>query len=235
MVQVGRRRREAGRQPVRDRDRQGFDGGAVDHRRHAFGNPRAGGRRRAGRRRGRDHRRRGRGCRQRACAGPRRNEACTGCSAVRSRESGNPGLGSGSPLARGRTARQHLAYPNLDPFFEVRTPSRNFGPAKTSGGTSRHAAGAPSRRRKRHRPVAALAAPARAAASSRPTSRRRSAAARAAPRRRWRVGATAPSRSRRSTRTSSSRKCRSTACAAPSRRGWSRPSRPSRISISPPT
>src|SRR3954468_9087275 len=24
----------------------------------------------------------------------------------------------------------------LDPFFEVRTPSRNFGPAKTSGGTS---------------------------------------------------------------------------------------------------
>src|SRR4029079_9619579 len=23
----------------------------------------------------------------------------------------------------------------LDPFFEVRTPSRNFGPAKTSGGT----------------------------------------------------------------------------------------------------
>jgi pyruvate dehydrogenase E2 component (dihydrolipoamide acetyltransferase) len=28
-----------------------------------------------------------------------------------------------------------LAYENLDPFFEVRTPSRNFGPAKTSGGT----------------------------------------------------------------------------------------------------
>jgi pyruvate dehydrogenase E2 component (dihydrolipoamide acetyltransferase) len=29
-----------------------------------------------------------------------------------------------------------FAYANLDPFFEVRTPSRNFGPAKTSGGTS---------------------------------------------------------------------------------------------------
>jgi pyruvate dehydrogenase E2 component (dihydrolipoamide acetyltransferase) len=31
--------------------------------------------------------------------------------------------------------RVNLAYENLDPFFEVRTPSRNFGPAKTSGGT----------------------------------------------------------------------------------------------------
>jgi pyruvate dehydrogenase E2 component (dihydrolipoamide acetyltransferase) len=30
----------------------------------------------------------------------------------------------------------NLAYANLDPFFEVRTPSRNFGPAKTTGGTS---------------------------------------------------------------------------------------------------
>jgi pyruvate dehydrogenase E2 component (dihydrolipoamide acetyltransferase) len=28
-----------------------------------------------------------------------------------------------------------FAYENLDPFFEVRTPSRNFGPATTSGGT----------------------------------------------------------------------------------------------------
>jgi pyruvate dehydrogenase E2 component (dihydrolipoamide acetyltransferase) len=30
----------------------------------------------------------------------------------------------------------NFAYDNLDPFFEVRTPSRNFGPAKTAGGTS---------------------------------------------------------------------------------------------------
>ena len=60
-------------------------------------------------------------------------------------------------------------------------------------------------------------APARADASSRPTSRRRSAAARGAPRRRWwRVRR--PGRSRRSTTTSSSRNCRSTACATPSRR-----------------
>jgi pyruvate dehydrogenase E2 component (dihydrolipoamide acetyltransferase) len=28
-----------------------------------------------------------------------------------------------------------FAYANLDPFLEVRTPSRNFGPAKTAGGT----------------------------------------------------------------------------------------------------
>jgi pyruvate dehydrogenase E2 component (dihydrolipoamide acetyltransferase) len=28
-----------------------------------------------------------------------------------------------------------LAYPNLDPFFEVRTPSKNFGPAKVGGAT----------------------------------------------------------------------------------------------------
>ncbi len=30
----------------------------------------------------------------------------------------------------------NFAYANLDPFFEVRTPSRNFGAAKTTGGTS---------------------------------------------------------------------------------------------------
>ncbi|MEI8150679.1 MAG: dihydrolipoamide acetyltransferase family protein [Hyphomicrobiales bacterium] len=30
----------------------------------------------------------------------------------------------------------NFAYENLDPFFEVRTPGRNFGPAKTAGGTA---------------------------------------------------------------------------------------------------
>jgi pyruvate dehydrogenase E2 component (dihydrolipoamide acetyltransferase) len=30
----------------------------------------------------------------------------------------------------------NFAYPNLDPFFEVRTPARNFGPAKTTGGAT---------------------------------------------------------------------------------------------------
>jgi pyruvate dehydrogenase E2 component (dihydrolipoamide acetyltransferase) len=33
---------------------------------------------------------------------------------------------------RGRDASS-LAYPNLDPFFEVRTPSKNFGPASVGG------------------------------------------------------------------------------------------------------
>ena len=50
LVQIGRRCRQAGRQPVRDRDRQGVDGSAVDQRRRAGGDPRAGGRRGAGRR-----------------------------------------------------------------------------------------------------------------------------------------------------------------------------------------
>ncbi|MEA2980838.1 MAG: hypothetical protein QOF09_2661 [Alphaproteobacteria bacterium] len=39
------------------------------------------------------------------------------------------------PRFRGDERVASLAYPNLDPFFEVRTPSRNFGPAKTAGGT----------------------------------------------------------------------------------------------------
>ena len=59
MVQVGRRRDQAGRQPVRDRDRQGVDGGALDLRRRARRDSRGGGRGRAGRRRRRRHRGRG--------------------------------------------------------------------------------------------------------------------------------------------------------------------------------
>ncbi len=40
MVQVGRRSGQARRQPVRDRDRQGLDGRALDHDRRACRNPR---------------------------------------------------------------------------------------------------------------------------------------------------------------------------------------------------
>jgi len=40
-----------------------------------------------------------------------------------------------SPRLRGdERVAGDFAYSNLDPFFEVRTPSRNFGPAKISGG-----------------------------------------------------------------------------------------------------
>jgi pyruvate dehydrogenase E2 component (dihydrolipoamide acetyltransferase) len=52
-------------------------------------------------------------------------------------KAGTQGQGLG-PRFRGdeRAARpENFAYENLDPFFEVRTPSRNFGPATTSGGT----------------------------------------------------------------------------------------------------
>ncbi len=49
-------------------------------------------------------------------------------------KAGTQGQGLG-PRFRGDERAESLAYPNLDPFFEVRTPSRNFGPANV-GGTS---------------------------------------------------------------------------------------------------
>ena len=49
-------------------------------------------------------------------------------------KAGTQSLALGSRL-RGNERAEHLAYSNLDPFFEVRTPSHNFGPAKTSGGS----------------------------------------------------------------------------------------------------
>ncbi len=43
---------------------------------------------------------------------------------------------TGSPLARGRTDGKRLArLSHMDPFHEVRTPERNFGPAKLASGT----------------------------------------------------------------------------------------------------
>ena len=52
-------------------------------------------------------------------------------------KAGAQGQGLG-PSFRGderNTDAANFAYAELDPFFEVRTPSRNFGPAKTAGGT----------------------------------------------------------------------------------------------------
>src|SRR5207253_3682020 len=43
------------------------------------------------------------------------------------------------PRLRGderNTDATSFAYPQIDPFFEVRTPQHNFGPAKTAGGTT---------------------------------------------------------------------------------------------------
>jgi pyruvate dehydrogenase E2 component (dihydrolipoamide acetyltransferase) len=49
-----------------------------------------------------------------------------------------PSPASFGPRLRGdeRQAKTSFAYPNMDPFREVRTPERNFGPARTAGGAS---------------------------------------------------------------------------------------------------
>jgi pyruvate dehydrogenase E2 component (dihydrolipoamide acetyltransferase) len=48
-----------------------------------------------------------------------------------------PAAPKAPPATFAAIPRPHAVQPSgpLDPFFEVRTPSRNFGPAKTSGGT----------------------------------------------------------------------------------------------------
>src|SRR5215213_8185688 len=51
-------------------------------------------------------------------------------------QAGTQGQQALAPRLRGdERAAASYAYTTLDPFFEVRTPSRNFGPAKTTGGT----------------------------------------------------------------------------------------------------
>lgn len=50
-------------------------------------------------------------------------------------QAGTQGQGLG-PRVRGDERRESFAYSNMDAFFEVRTPSRNFGKAVTAGGTS---------------------------------------------------------------------------------------------------
>ncbi len=114
----------------------------------------------------------------------------------------------------------------LDPFLEVRTPERNYGPARLAGRHRRHAAGAAARRRGRHRSVAHR--------RLRPAWPHRRPRRRAAPPRRA-AGDAPPRRQRCRVKAlyaaAATRRCRSTPCARPSPRGWSRPSRPSRISI----
>ena len=104
----------------------------------------------------------------------------------------------------------------LDPFFEVRTPDRNFGPARLSGGVtvtplarrlaaesgidlSRLSGSGPHGRIVAH-DVETAPRPARAPLAARAKVR-------------------VPMRSRRCLRPTLTKKCRSTACAAPSRRG----------------
>ena len=222
MVQVGRRRGQAGRQPVRDRDRQGVDGGAVDHRRRARRDPRARGRGGAGRR----HRRGDRRWRRRAASAQcSLRPHCAGC-----RRAGR------KPRRRPRARRPLIAVAartgsavKLDPFFEVRTPARNYGPARLAGGTRV----TPLARRLAAEGGIDLGKISPSGPHGRIVARDVEAARARSPRRAPAPparGPSPPSRSRRSTATCRSRRCRSTACARPSPRGWCRPSRPSRIS-----
>ena len=233
MVQGGRRCREAGRQPVRDRDRQGVDGGAVDHHRHAGRDQGAGRRDRAGRRRGRGDRGRGRcGCECAGCESPAaRIEAAAAASSERSPRKRDPVARTG-PAQRGRRGSSRLASDSIRSSrcarrraISVRrkpraarfvTPLARRLAGENGIDLSRMSGSGP-----RGRIVAADIESAIAKGGGR-----------AAPHGDRRVGRR---RSRRSTRASSSRRCRSTACARPSRAAWSRPSRPSRTSISSPT
>ena len=237
MVQIGRRRREAGRQPVRDRDRQGFDGGAVDRRRHAHRDPGAGRRCRAGRRRGRDHRRRGRRGGKRApvatAAAPSAAAPPLPRSFPRKRESRAKHWVPAFAGTRRCASREVYTGRSIRSSRCAR-PSRNYGPATTYRRHRRHAAGAAARRRNsidlsrvsgtgpRGRIVAADVEKAIAqAARGRAAPAERGASAEQVKALYQGVGFRGAAARRHAP--------------APSRRAWSRPSRPSRISISPPT
>ena len=125
MVQVGGRRRQAGRQPVRDRDRQGVDGGAVDHRRRARGNPRGRGRGRAGRRRGRGDRGRGGRERVRAPQRPRRQAP--------PHPSPPPDAPPRAPLAAGPAAAA-IRRRSARSVFRGAHAGAQYGPARLPGG-----------------------------------------------------------------------------------------------------
>ena len=119
----------------------------------------------------------------------------------------------------------------LDPFREVRTPERNYGPAKLASGAvvtplARRLAGEAGIDLSR---IAAVR-PARSHRRPRRSIRHRGLR-RAAPRR---VRRRRPIASRRSMRRAPTKRCRSTPCGAPSRHGWSKRRRPSRISTSSP-
>ena len=178
MVQGGRRCREAGRQPVRDRDRQGFDGGAVDHYRHADRDQGESGRRCARRRRGRDHCGRGRRGRKRYRGEKRARSfgsAAGHClSPSHSRAIGNPGPRTGSPLARGRAGTSEFCL----------RKARSVRPRHPVGRRSRRwRGGLPARTASTCHESQGLA---RAGASSRPTWKRPLAAAQDVACPRWR-------------------------------------------------
>ena len=144
MVQGRRRCGEAGRQPVRDRDRQDLDGSAGDQRRHAERNPLSGRRSSQSRRRGRNDFRRWRDGENRE----RRAAQGSGCPEIRAC------LGS---ARRDGSRAGRLSPVRTDGPLPRSAHARAKFRARQAGGRHVHdAAGAPACGRARHRSVACL-------------------------------------------------------------------------------
>ena len=219
VVQVGRRCGEAGRQSVRDRDRQSVDGSAGDRSRHPQRDPRARRRSRAGRRhRWRDRRRR-RSCR------PRRQR--TGCGRRRSAEGARAAPQRHRELRRRpnrRNSRSSSIHSSRCERRNAISDRRGF-PAEFLSrrwrGGSRAKPASIFRRLQGSGPHGRIVAR-DVETAPRPHPAPSHAAGAERPDRRSGQGAL---RSRRATK-----RCRSTACARPLRRGFSRRSKPFRIS-----
>ena len=125
-----------------------------------------------------------------------------------------------------RAATPVAARRMLDPFREVRTPERNYGPAKLASG----AVVTPLARRLAGQAGIDLSRIAASGPHGRIVARDVQSAIAAAPSGAVRSARRRPIASRRSTPRAPTKRCRSIPCGAPSRRGWSKPSRPSRIS-----
>ena len=145
MVQVGRRRGAAGRQSVRDRNRQGIDGSAGDRSRRAKRNPRSGRRNCTGRRRGRHHRRRGRQRLNRA-------EVCTSGSAS-TEDAGSARHGCTCTRSTPAACRSTTAANQARSVLRGAHASAQFRTGATVGRSNDHATGTAARERSRHRSV----------------------------------------------------------------------------------
>ncbi len=146
------------------------------------------------------------------------------------RESGSPGRSKNwIPAFAGMSGRSGYAYPHMDPVPRGAHARAQLRPGQDGERRLHHAAGAAAGRRARHRSFAR-----QRLRPAWPHRRRRCRQGGARARRPLWRRAPVRRKSRRCSRASPTRKCRSTACARPSPSGWSRPSRPSRISISPP-
>ena len=145
MVQVGRRRGGAGRQSVRDRNRQGIDGSAGDRSRRTQRNPRSRGRDRARRRRGRHYRRRGRRRLNRA-------EICTSGGAS-TEDAGNARHGCTCTRSTPAACRSTTTANQARSVLRGAHASAQFRTGATVGRSNDHATGTAASERSRHRSV----------------------------------------------------------------------------------